>query len=90
MRPAFLFEACRVRRLDAADLLADPALAALDPDLESVLNLNEPGDYEAARGRPGARDHRARLRRAAARVGAAPTPRSWWPRPWARPPPRPA
>jgi molybdopterin-guanine dinucleotide biosynthesis protein A len=52
MRPAFLFDACRVRRLGAADLLADPALAALDPDLESVLNLNEPGDYEAARGRP--------------------------------------
>src|SRR4051794_20606208 len=52
MRPAFLFEACRVRRLDAAALLADPALAALDPDLESVLNLNEPGDYNAARARP--------------------------------------
>jgi molybdopterin-guanine dinucleotide biosynthesis protein A len=52
MRPAFLFEACRVRRLDAPDLLADPALAALDPDLDSVLNLNEPGDYDAARRRP--------------------------------------
>jgi molybdenum cofactor guanylyltransferase len=52
MRPAFLFEACRVRRLDAAALLADPALAALDPALDSVLNLNEPGDYEAARERP--------------------------------------
>jgi molybdopterin-guanine dinucleotide biosynthesis protein A len=52
MRPAFLFEACRVRRLDATALLADPALAALDPELESVLNLNERGDYEAARGRP--------------------------------------
>ena len=52
MRPAFLFEACRVRRLDAAALLEDPALAALDPDLASVLNLNEPGDYEAARVRP--------------------------------------
>jgi molybdenum cofactor guanylyltransferase len=52
MRPAFLFEACRVRRLDQAALLEDPALAALDPALESVLNLNEPGDYEAARGRP--------------------------------------
>jgi molybdopterin-guanine dinucleotide biosynthesis protein A len=51
MRPAFLFEACRVRRLDAAALLADPALAALDPGLDSVLNLNEPGDYEAARAR---------------------------------------
>ena len=33
-------------------LLADPALAALDPDLDSVLNLNEPADYEAARARP--------------------------------------
>jgi molybdenum cofactor guanylyltransferase len=52
MRPAFLFEACRVRRLDAAALLGDPALAALDPDLDSVLNLNEPGDYDAARTRP--------------------------------------
>jgi len=52
MRPAFLFEACRVRHLDEATLLADPALAALDPALESVLNLNEPSDYEAARGRP--------------------------------------
>jgi molybdopterin-guanine dinucleotide biosynthesis protein A len=51
MRPAFLFEACRVRRVDAAALLADPALAALDPDLDSVLNLNEPGDYEDARAR---------------------------------------
>ena len=52
MRPAFLFEACRVRRLDADALLTDPALAALDPGLDSVLNLNEPGDYDAARGRP--------------------------------------
>ncbi len=52
MRPAFLFEACRVRRLDAAALLADPALAAFDPALDSVLNLNEPGDYETARLRP--------------------------------------
>jgi molybdopterin-guanine dinucleotide biosynthesis protein A len=52
MKPAFLFEACRVRRLDAAALLADPVLAALDPDLDSVLNLNEPADYRAARERP--------------------------------------
>jgi len=51
MRPAFLFDACRVRRLDADALLGDPALAALDPDLDSVLNLNEPADYEAARAR---------------------------------------
>jgi len=52
MRPAFLFEAVRVRRLDAAALLEDPALAALDPELESVLNLNEPADYATARDRP--------------------------------------
>ena len=76
MRPAFLFEACRVRRLDAAALLADPALAALDPDLDSVLNLNEPGDYEAARGAPRARGHRPALRRAAPRAATAPTPRA--------------
>jgi molybdopterin-guanine dinucleotide biosynthesis protein A len=53
MKPAFLFEECRVRQLDDGALLADPALAALDPDLDSVLNLNEPADYEAARARPG-------------------------------------
>jgi molybdenum cofactor guanylyltransferase len=52
MRPAFLFEACRVRRLEQSALLDDPALAALDPALDSVLNLNEPGDYAEARGRP--------------------------------------
>jgi molybdopterin-guanine dinucleotide biosynthesis protein A len=52
MRPAFLFETCRVRRLDEAALLADPAVAAFDPALDSVLNLNEPPDYQAARARP--------------------------------------
>jgi molybdenum cofactor guanylyltransferase len=52
MKPAFLFERCRVRWLDEGDLLADPALAAADPALESLLNLNEPADYEAARARP--------------------------------------
>jgi molybdopterin-guanine dinucleotide biosynthesis protein A len=52
MRPAFLFEACRVRRLEESALLADPAVAAFDPQLDSLLNLNEPADYEAARARP--------------------------------------
>ena len=51
MRPAHLFERCRVRTLEEDDLLADPAVAALDPSLDSVLNLNEPADYEAARAR---------------------------------------
>lgn len=52
MRPAFLFDQSRVRRVDEAALRADPVLAALDPALESVLNLNEPADYERARARP--------------------------------------
>jgi molybdenum cofactor guanylyltransferase len=47
-----LFDGCRVRRLDAAELLADRELAAADPALDSLLNLNEPADYEAARARP--------------------------------------
>jgi molybdopterin-guanine dinucleotide biosynthesis protein A len=52
LRPAFLFEDCAVARLDEAALRADPVLAALDPALDSVLNVNEPADYEAARARP--------------------------------------
>jgi molybdopterin-guanine dinucleotide biosynthesis protein A len=52
LRPAFLFEECRVLRLGEEALLADPTLAAADPALDSVLNLNEPADYEAARARP--------------------------------------
>jgi molybdenum cofactor guanylyltransferase len=38
--------------LDDAELLRDPVLAALDPDLDSVLNVNTPADYAAARARP--------------------------------------
>ena len=52
LRPAFLFEECVVARLDEGALRADPVLAALDPDLDSVLNINEPADYQAARARP--------------------------------------
>jgi molybdopterin-guanine dinucleotide biosynthesis protein A len=52
LRPAFLFDECRVLRLDEEALLADRALAIADPALDSVLNLNEPADYEAARARP--------------------------------------
>jgi molybdopterin-guanine dinucleotide biosynthesis protein A len=52
LRPAFLFEQCTVTRLDEAALRADPMLAALDPDLDSVVNVNEPADYQAARARP--------------------------------------
>ena len=49
MRPAFLFERSRVRELGEDDLLSDRELAAADPELLSVLNLNEPDEYERAR-----------------------------------------
>jgi molybdopterin-guanine dinucleotide biosynthesis protein A len=52
LRPAFLFAECRVETLDDAALKQDPVLAACDPDLDSVLNVNNPGDYAAARARP--------------------------------------
>ena len=52
LRPAFLFDECRVETLDDAALKRDPVLAALDPELDSVLNINTPADYEAARARP--------------------------------------
>lgn len=51
LRPAHVLERCRVRTLDEAALLADRTLAAVDPDLDSVVNVNEPDDYEAARHR---------------------------------------
>jgi molybdopterin-guanine dinucleotide biosynthesis protein A len=53
MRPAFLFERCRVLELNEAALLSDPALARADPALASVNNINEPSDYERARVLPG-------------------------------------
>jgi molybdopterin-guanine dinucleotide biosynthesis protein A len=52
LRPAFLFDQCRVVRLDDAALRADPFVAALDPELDSVVNVNEVAEYEQARGRP--------------------------------------
>jgi molybdopterin-guanine dinucleotide biosynthesis protein A len=52
LRPAFLFDECAVTRLKEADLRRDPVLAALDPELDSLLNVNEPGEYQAARARP--------------------------------------
>jgi molybdopterin-guanine dinucleotide biosynthesis protein A len=53
VKPAFLFDVCDVAFLDEAVLRADPHIAALDPDLDSVVNVNEPADYIAARARPG-------------------------------------
>jgi molybdenum cofactor guanylyltransferase len=52
LRPAFLFQRCRVTRLDEAALLDDPRLAAFDPALDSLVNVNDPDDYQRARARP--------------------------------------
>jgi molybdopterin-guanine dinucleotide biosynthesis protein A len=48
LKPAFLFERCRVLRLDDISMLRYAPLAAGDPGLASVRNLNEPSDYEEA------------------------------------------
>ncbi len=80
LKPAFLFRECAVTRLDDATLLADPVLAWLDPGLDSVLNVNTPADYQAARRRPapevtvqspGAPGRRVRAATAAAAAQAA-------------------
>jgi molybdenum cofactor guanylyltransferase len=47
-----LVDRLRAHELDEAALLADPATAAHDPQLDSLLNLNTPAEYEAARTRP--------------------------------------
>ena len=52
LRPAFLLDDRTVEQLDEEALKQDPALAALDPDLESVVNVNTPADFQAARARP--------------------------------------
>ncbi len=46
-----LLQRCRVHELDEAALRADPAVAAHDPALDSLLNLNEAHEYTAARAR---------------------------------------
>jgi molybdopterin-guanine dinucleotide biosynthesis protein A len=51
-RPGQIHRHCRMRLIEEAELLADPDLARLDPELDSVRNINEPADYEAARARP--------------------------------------
>jgi molybdopterin-guanine dinucleotide biosynthesis protein A len=52
LKPAFLFERCRVLRVTDEVMLRTGALARLDPQLESVSNLNEPADYERAHALP--------------------------------------
>lgn len=48
-KPAMLFEVVHTRRISEEELLADPVLAAADPDLRSVRNINDPDDYARAR-----------------------------------------
>ena len=45
----------RVRELEETALLAHPTIALLDPRLDSLLNLNTPAEYDAARRRPAPR-----------------------------------
>ncbi len=53
LRLAALFDgAVAVLRLDDSALLSDPALAAVDPALHSVVNVNTMDEYAAARRRP--------------------------------------
>ena len=52
LRPAHLFEECRVVTLGEERLLADKRLARVDPELESVVNINAPEDYDAALAHP--------------------------------------
>jgi molybdenum cofactor guanylyltransferase len=52
MKPAFLFERCRVLRLSAEAIRQDPAVARLDPELGSVRNLNDPPAYARAHALP--------------------------------------
>ncbi|GAA0895875.1 hypothetical protein GCM10009559_53110 [Pseudonocardia zijingensis] len=52
LRPGMLFRHCRVTQLDDDALLADAELAKVDPDLDSLVNVNEPADYADALARP--------------------------------------
>jgi molybdopterin-guanine dinucleotide biosynthesis protein A len=52
LRPGTLFDQARVLALDDAALLADPVLAAVDPRLDSLRNVNTPEEYREVRARP--------------------------------------
>jgi molybdopterin-guanine dinucleotide biosynthesis protein A len=51
LRLTLLFGRCATLRVDDAALLADPLLALVDPALDSVVNVNTPDEYQAARRR---------------------------------------
>ena len=51
LRAGMLFERARVLPLDEGALLADPVLAAVDPRLDSLHDVNTPEEYREARAR---------------------------------------
>jgi molybdopterin-guanine dinucleotide biosynthesis protein A len=51
-RPAFLLEAASVRVVEPPELLADARLRAVDPELDSVLGVDDREAYEQACARP--------------------------------------
>jgi molybdopterin-guanine dinucleotide biosynthesis protein A len=53
LRPGMLLKHCTATQPDDAALLGDAILAAADPALDSVQNVNTPEDYRLARDRPG-------------------------------------
>ncbi len=53
LRFRLLLARCTVRRLDDKELLADEELAAADPQLESVLSVDDMETYAQVRSRPG-------------------------------------
>lgn len=81
LRLNLLFGQCATRRVDEATLLADPVLATADPALDSLVNVNTPAEYHAARrrlapqitvARSGANEHSGpRTIRAGTLAGAA-------------------
>lgn len=53
LRPGMLLKHCTAAQPDDAGLLTDRRLAAVDPELDSVQNVNTGEEYETARSRPG-------------------------------------
>jgi molybdopterin-guanine dinucleotide biosynthesis protein A len=72
LKLGMLFDVCRTRRTDDAELLADARLRALDPDLDSVVNVNEREQYRSARERPAPEVTVQRFGALARRGGPAP------------------
>lgn len=81
LKPATLFSERIVATLAVPELLGDPRLARLDPDLDSLVNVNTPEEYRQARTRPaplvtvrsGGAEHTVR----AATLGAAGAGLAW-------------